>query len=1091
MSLQTLLEAVEYLETKNANSGTEKRDEKVKVNEPENAFSQTNVASFKDEKKSPATSNCYGSINSVTSQPPSMTSSSNPLFSQTLPLNLASYFDPNRKTMTSQPSNLYQHRNNIQPSSTVAPSPPKPTNPSNSNSDTSHRNNISYVVQNQPDLQWIASKHNNNFPGHAVIRSTNDKPPEGAIPLNSLLPSLVKTTEDEKVYCALQFKQKVTLTHNQLEKIRRAHLKECFEALKSHLPGLGIRRSSNLTILKAANRHIKIIVKKCRDNLTLKEKLKREIELKQKQLNVLMDELSQHRGREAVDKYLEEAIVVDERERTISTSSVHSSILDDDQKSTSTASEAEEQRASLVIAHEVPESKNNNSALTAANIETLQATYSMVKQRNEVSKVTISEPTKPHNAAINDRLFITNTDKVVMSATPSVATPQVQQHRGNFNRNHRKIYGQPSGRSATPSPPSNTLSFFPRFTCGGSGSPPLNVGTSLNTTYSTPKMVARRVSKESVTQPPQAPNPVYRVLNNPPTTQPKSFQSTVNSTVQSTKPIQFGNHPGPSGPLPTFSGYQVKVKYVPPPSNPQMTPNNPVTINQSNVPMKKRHYITMENNTSPSKPVKRDDGPKMTSLYVGASAGFLDQRTERVSGTTSDNDEDRDPLDTNRGQFQHWRKHLITDRGGKEWREYRTKKEEGKKLTVHQYEPTNVTQAKAHNKPKTTFALWDKKHHAISMNTIPSPKSKPSPHLIAPKSSATTTPNSAHGHQVTQVCYTTLQKASKPTIPNTIVVKPQQAATNQKVNAVEMKTSKNDFHLVPALPSTQAVKHMLQSSKPTETNAKMKPISANPVPAFQIHTHASQSSVVVPKQSSNSCPITTHDLNIVQSASIPMTTNEGTVAKHPGLLAPPGAIPYMIPVAYVMYPGGLPTAGLQFTTPKSTNSGGFPDLLPMQTFQVQPADPGLVRVAPKRTATPNRTRSDSTMSSDSTDAPVEKKSKTPQGDTPNMRVITPSPRPSAPSQFVVPSNFMLANGGNTVLGYPMPHYPTTQGVQAMHMGGITNQQNLASLNQLWPLNSGIGLQFASSGVTMPTVVASQQPSLALQVVNNTSNPGPS
>ena len=46
--------------------------------------------------------------------------------------------------------------------------------------------------------------------------------------------------------------------HNKLEKNRRAHLKECFELLKKQLPAQEEKKSSNLSILHAAIRHIQV-----------------------------------------------------------------------------------------------------------------------------------------------------------------------------------------------------------------------------------------------------------------------------------------------------------------------------------------------------------------------------------------------------------------------------------------------------------------------------------------------------------------------------------------------------------------------------------------------------------------------------------------------------------------------------------------------------------------------------------------------------------------------------------------------------------------------------------------------------------------
>uniref|UniRef100_H2Y4K5 Btz domain-containing protein n=1 Tax=Ciona savignyi TaxID=51511 RepID=H2Y4K5_CIOSA len=772
-----------------------------------------------------------------------------------------------------------------------------------------------------------------------------------------------------------------------------------------------------------------------------------------------------------MNSYLTPIHLIDDRERTISTSSVHSSILDDDQKSTSTASEAEEQR--LSIATEPPKSKSVDCSLTAANIAALQADYA-VKQRNEVGKVTISSPVK-----------------LVEQAPQKSPKPAP---RVGYQKSPMKLYGQPSGRSATPSPPSNIVSFFPRFNCGGGGSPPLMVGEDLP--YPTPRMVARKVDKGSVFGSVPS-NPVYRVLNNQPTnvdeksTLNRQTAAVTNSPNQSMKPTLYGNPP--NGPLPTFSGYQVKVKYVP-----TSTTTPQFALNQSNVPMKKRHYVSTNEMTSP-KQVRRDDGPKMTSLYIGASAAVLDQQNDRVNSTTSDNESDREsPMlnDPKRGQFRHWRKH-ITDRGGREWNEYRTKKDEGKKLMLHQYEPAVTNATKFHSKPKTTFALWDKKHHAISMDAVTSGKSKQTPPLIAPKSTAPT-PNTTQSHSITQVCYTTLKKPSKPI--STVV--PQ--SVSPLVGVTEQQT-KTDFHLLPATPSTQAVKQMLQAVTDTSANHSFEVVHSKPnsnvissnLPPISTPV-VSNNQPPIPNHTAPNLPLISNPTSsgespIQTSLPVVLTTNDGTVAKQQNILPPHGAMPLMIPVGYVMYQGGIPTSGLQFT-PKTTHAGAFPDLLPMQTFQVQPADPGLVRVAPKRTMTPNRGRSESfpnsAVSSDSLEPPSEKKSKMNQLDSPSMCIVTPPARPTLQSQLVFPGNFILPGGGGAILGYPMQHYPTSQALQPIHMGSIGAGQNMASLSQIWPMNAGLGLQFATSGVTMPTVVASQQAPLALQVIN-TSNTGPS
>ncbi|XP_064652462.1 max-binding protein MNT-like [Lineus longissimus] len=50
--------------------------------------------------------------------------------------------------------------------------------------------------------------------------------------------------------------------HNKLEKNRRAHLKECFELLKEHIPSMEDKKISNLAILRSSLRYIQILKRK-------------------------------------------------------------------------------------------------------------------------------------------------------------------------------------------------------------------------------------------------------------------------------------------------------------------------------------------------------------------------------------------------------------------------------------------------------------------------------------------------------------------------------------------------------------------------------------------------------------------------------------------------------------------------------------------------------------------------------------------------------------------------------------------------------------------------------------------------------------
>ncbi|PSN49810.1 hypothetical protein C0J52_01371 [Blattella germanica] len=81
--------------------------------------------------------------------------------------------------------------------------------------------------------------------------------------------------------------------HNKLEKNRRAHLKECFELLKRQLPvSQDEKKSSNLSILHSAIRHIQSLRRKEREFEHEMERLAREKIAAQQRLAMLKKELS-------------------------------------------------------------------------------------------------------------------------------------------------------------------------------------------------------------------------------------------------------------------------------------------------------------------------------------------------------------------------------------------------------------------------------------------------------------------------------------------------------------------------------------------------------------------------------------------------------------------------------------------------------------------------------------------------------------------------------------------------------------------------------------------------------------------------------
>ncbi|XP_062711826.1 uncharacterized protein LOC109429483 isoform X3 [Aedes albopictus] len=82
--------------------------------------------------------------------------------------------------------------------------------------------------------------------------------------------------------------------HNKLEKNRRAHLKECFESLKKQLTlQPDEKKTSNLSILHAAIRHIQVLKRKEREYEHEMERLAKEKISSQNRILVLKRELSQ------------------------------------------------------------------------------------------------------------------------------------------------------------------------------------------------------------------------------------------------------------------------------------------------------------------------------------------------------------------------------------------------------------------------------------------------------------------------------------------------------------------------------------------------------------------------------------------------------------------------------------------------------------------------------------------------------------------------------------------------------------------------------------------------------------------------------
>lgn len=82
----------------------------------------------------------------------------------------------------------------------------------------------------------------------------------------------------------LVFRSGTREVHNKLEKYRRAHLKECFDVLKQQLPATDEKKTSNLSILHSALRHIKALQKSEHECEQERERLENERLLQQQRL---------------------------------------------------------------------------------------------------------------------------------------------------------------------------------------------------------------------------------------------------------------------------------------------------------------------------------------------------------------------------------------------------------------------------------------------------------------------------------------------------------------------------------------------------------------------------------------------------------------------------------------------------------------------------------------------------------------------------------------------------------------------------------------------------------------------------------------
>ncbi|XP_015597098.1 mucin-3B isoform X2 [Cephus cinctus] len=150
---------------------------------------------------------------------------------------------------------------------------------------------LPHQIQHQQPLQPQQHHHNNhNSTQSHYLENHNSNHSHASGPLVVDLESSHDNKRHRNGPCVIRSGTREV--HNKLEKNRRAHLKECFELLKRQLPSQDEKKSSNLSILHAAIKHIQAQRKKERDYEHEMERLAREKIAAQQRLAALKKELA-------------------------------------------------------------------------------------------------------------------------------------------------------------------------------------------------------------------------------------------------------------------------------------------------------------------------------------------------------------------------------------------------------------------------------------------------------------------------------------------------------------------------------------------------------------------------------------------------------------------------------------------------------------------------------------------------------------------------------------------------------------------------------------------------------------------------------
>ncbi|XP_054004372.1 uncharacterized protein LOC128890152 isoform X3 [Hylaeus anthracinus] len=189
--------------------------------------------------------------------------------------------------------------------------------------------------------------------------------------------------------------------HNKLEKNRRAHLKECFELLKRQLPSQDEKKSSNLSILHAAIRHIQTLRRKERDYEHEMERLAREKIAAQQKLLALKKELA------ATWDHIDFNTLLPEQNSAADAIATKSESMEVDVTGLARGGTRYSSTSSL------------SSAATASSPQTLQTTSTTSNIHNQVATAAVVCQTQGLNLAQSSR------ESPPASSSPGMPTPSI------------------------------------------------------------------------------------------------------------------------------------------------------------------------------------------------------------------------------------------------------------------------------------------------------------------------------------------------------------------------------------------------------------------------------------------------------------------------------------------------------------------------------------------------------------------------------------------------------------------------------------------------------------------------------------------